>query len=73
MQDLMEKYTTEYLSKFDVVLAHAFDMFKSKQNGAVLPPFKEIRFYNEAKEYALSLHRMGMLESMYERIIKKCV
>lgn len=68
MKDLMEKYTVEYLAKFDVVMAHAFDMFKSKQKGAVLPDFKEVRYYNEAKEYALALHRLGMLEDMYARI-----
>ena len=49
-------------------MAHAFDMFKSKQKGAVLPDFKEVRYYNEAKEYALALHRLGMLEDMYARI-----
>lgn len=68
MKDLMERYTLEYLAKFDTVVAHAFDMFKSKQKGAVLPDFKELRYYNEAKEYALCLHRMGMLEDMYDRI-----
>ena len=73
MQDLMQKYTIEYLGKFDVVLAHAFDMFKSKQNGAVLPDFKEIQYYNKAKEYAMALHRLGLLEAMYDRIAKRAV
>lgn len=73
MRDLLERYTVEYLAKFDVVMAHAFDMFKSKQKGSELPPFMEIKFYNDAKNYALGLHRLGCLEDMYERITKGAV
>ena len=70
MIDLMERLTVDYLAKFDVVLAHAFEVFKSKQNGATLPPFMEVDFYNKAKQYALALHRSGDLEAMYNRIMK---
>jgi hypothetical protein len=73
MEDLMARYTTDYLAKFDAVLAHAFDVFKSKQEGAQLPPFMEVYFYNKAKQYALALHRTGNLENMYERITKGAV
>lgn len=73
MKDLMSRYTVEYLSKFDTVMTHAFEVFKSKQQGAQLPPFMEIDFYNKAKQYALALHRTGNLETMYDRIMKGTV
>ena len=68
MKDLMQRYTVEYLAKFDTVMAHAFNMFKSQQKGAVLPEFQEMQFYFKAKEYAMALHRKGVLEEMYDRI-----
>lgn len=73
MRDLMERYTAEYLAKFDVVMAHAFEKFTSKQKGAQLPPFTDINNYNRAKDYALGLHKLGLLERMYDRIAKGTV
>lgn len=76
MGDLMQKYTAEYLAKFDMVMAHAFNMLRSNQKGAELPSFMEITLHNKAKEYALALHRLSVkdnipyIDLMYQRIVK---
>ena len=70
MQEAIMKLTEDYIKKFDVVLAHAFEIFKSKQEGAELPSFMEVEMYNKAKRYALALHRVEFLEEMYKRIME---
>lgn len=66
--DLLEKYTVDYLAKFDVVTAHAYEKFIDNHKGAKLSNFKAIKYFNEAKNYALALHRTAKLEDMYARI-----
>lgn len=71
--DVKEQIETEYIKKFDTVLAHTFAMYKSKQNGAELPPFMEVDFFNRAKNDVLDFHRRGLLTYLYERIIRGAV
>ena len=68
--DLKNQIQMEYIKKFDTVLAHTFAMYKSKQNGAELPPFMEVELYNKARQDTLELHRIGLLNGFYERLIR---
>ena len=63
----------EKLKKFDVVLAHTFQVLIGNQNGAVLPNFMEYEKFEQARQYTLDLCRKGGLDGMYERIMKGAV
>lgn len=71
MKDLNEKYTVDYLAKFDVVTAHAYEKFIERDKDANLSNFKAIKYFNEAKNYALALSRLDVLEDMYEIIQRR--
>ena len=70
---MLEELKLEYLNKYDTVVAHAFKMFSNKQGEISLPPFMDYENFNKAQRYAMYLHRLGFLDSMYQRIIRGLV
>lgn len=58
----------ELLRIFDMVMAHTFDMYKSKQTGPVIPAFMEVELFEKARLDTMLLHRQGLLLPFYERL-----
>ena len=58
----------ELLRIFDMVMAHTFDMYKSKQTGPVIPAFMEFELFEKARLDTMLLHRQGLLIPFYERL-----
>lgn len=78
MRDLLEMYTVEYLTKFDTVMAHTFQMLR-KDSGVDLPPNMDYENYNKAKDETMALHRLSIknqipyIDIVYQRIIEGTV
>lgn len=58
----------ELLRIFDMVMAHTFDMYKSKQTGPVIPVFMENELFEKARIDTMQLYRQGLLIPFYERL-----
>lgn len=62
----------QHLRMFDVVTNHAYQMSRPTYEKWCLPCSDWERF-EKAKEYALYLNRLGLLETFYRRILERKV
>ena len=58
------------LKMFDVVMTHAYNAQKPKNFSGVTLPQDEFKKFENARNYALHLHRLNLLEPMYKRIME---
>lgn len=62
--------TIEHLRMFDTVMSYAFHAQKPKEFDGLSIPQDEFKKYENARKYALYLHRLDLLEPFYKRIVE---
>jgi hypothetical protein len=55
---------------FDMVMTHAYNAQKPKNFKGVTIPQDEFKKFENARNYALYLHRLNLLEPFYKRIME---
>ena len=61
-----------HLRMFDAVVAHAYRVQQPKGNQLYMAD-EDFQKFENAKQYALMLNRLGYLEAFYKRLVKETV
>ena len=61
-----------HLRIFDAVVNHAYRVQKPTNNTFTIPQEDFVKFEN-ARQYALALNSVGLLQAFYERLVKEQV
>lgn len=64
--------TITHLRMFDAVVAHAYKVQQPTKNTVTIPQ-EDFEKFENARQYALMLNRIGLLQMFYNRLVSEAV
>ena len=61
-----------HMRMFDAVVNHAYKVQKPSDD-LIIPQQEDLQKFENARQYALALNSVGLLQAFYERLVKEQV